>query len=178
MRRVEQNAFILRERANVGPTGRLDPMQVSDKLGFVLAQPHEVQTVLGDRYEQFCSLEPTVWSGMAKRLSDGRLFILLNPNQTPERRNVTILEEVAHIHYGHQPARFNSFMQREYDEASEEEAYQTAAAALLPMKVIAQAVWRNRSAPSIAGEYGTSVELVEMRIKRLGLWSEYKSCPS
>lgn len=65
--------------------------------------------------------------------------------------------------------------EREYDEETEKEAYWTAAAALLPKKVVAMAVYNEVPASQLAARYGTSRELVEMRIKLLKLWSHYKN---
>ena len=49
-----------------------------------------------------------------------------------------------------------------------------AAAVLLPSKVVGQAIWSGKSATTLADDYGTSVELAEMRIKTLNLWPDYK----
>lgn len=84
------------------------------------------------------------------------------------------MEEFAHHYYDHSPVSFGALSKRIYDQANEDEAYQTAAAILLPMKVISCGIWRQRSAVDIARRYGVSVELVEMRIKLLNLWTLYK----
>lgn len=46
---------------------------------------------------------------------------------------------------------------------------------LLPAVVIAKAVFRGESLTDLAHAYGASLELVEMRVKVLGLWRELKS---
>ncbi len=102
---------------------------------------------------------------------------LLHPSQTPERANVTIMEEVAHVHLGHQPSRLvatsSGMEKREYNETDEKEAYWTAAATLLPRHAVAQAVWRGQSVEDLAAAYGVSRECVEFRIKTLRLWTEH-----
>jgi len=44
----------------------------------------------------------------------------------------------------------------------------------LPERVIKKAVRDKKDIGQLAEVYGTSPELVEYRIKRLGLWREYK----
>jgi Zn-dependent peptidase ImmA (M78 family) len=55
----------------------------------------------------------------------------------------------------------------------EHDAYYLAAATLLPKTAMIDAVSKNRSSEQIAGVFGTSSELVDYRIKRLGLWREH-----
>jgi Zn-dependent peptidase ImmA (M78 family) len=123
------------------------------------------------------NLDARVWSGMCVPLPDGSFLAILHPQQTPERANVTLMEEVCHAYFGHKPSRLerqpNGLMKREYDEDAERQAYWTAGATLLPSEVVAKAVWRGQTAEELAAEYGTSTELAEMRIKTLGLWDEY-----
>lgn len=169
-RRIEQSALDIRKQAQVASSERFEPTKAKKKLKFVIAKPEEVWELLGSANDEFLKR----WSGASEELPDKRLFIMLNPSHTIERNRVTVLEEVAHKYYGHKPAKFTSRWEYEYNDEQEEEAYQTAAAVLLPMEVIGKAVWRAKTAEEIAAKYGTSIELVEMRIKRLNLWPEYK----
>jgi hypothetical protein len=63
---------------------------------------------------------------------------------------------------------------RTFDENEEHDAFYLAAATLLPESVISKAVKEKANVVQLANDYGTSPELVEYRIKRLGLWREYK----
>jgi hypothetical protein len=47
-------------------------------------------------------------------------------------------------------------------------------ASLLPEKIIEKFVNTKDDIAKIAEKYGTSIELIEYRIKRLGLWRHYK----
>ena len=170
MRRVEQNATTLRSQAQVDSLSRFDPLQAHKQLQFVLAKPEEVLELIQTRDQDFLQ----TWSGAAEELPNKKLFVMLNPTQTIERRRVTLLEELAHRHYGHKPVSFTARFVYKYNKPQEDEAYQTAAAVLLPMKVVSQSVRCGKSAEQIAAEYGCSRELVEMRIKLLHLWSEYR----
>lgn len=178
LRHIEQHAMTIRDRADIGPLERLDPQDSEDKLRIQIAYPDDVTALPSDMQDYLRSLDATVWSGMSRKLPDGKLLVILNPNQTVERANVTILEEIAHDYFGHEPSLLpissNGIEKRRYDEEAEQEAYWTAAAVLLPMKVVGLAVWRQQSAEDLAEDYGASVELAQMRIKTLGLWDLYQ----
>jgi Zn-dependent peptidase ImmA (M78 family) len=62
---------------------------------------------------------------------------------------------------------------RTYDTTEEHDAYYLAAATLLPKAAMIDAVAQKLSSAAIAKRFGTSHELVEYRIKRLGLWREH-----
>jgi transcriptional regulator with XRE-family HTH domain len=118
------------------------------------------------------------WSAMSVPL-DGSVdswAVLLNDCHTNERQRVTILEEYWHILLGHKLtkiARVAEAYGRTYDKTEEHDAYYLASATLLPKTAIVQAVNEKRSSTDIAQKFGTSPELVDYRIKRLGLWRDH-----
>jgi hypothetical protein len=170
--------MVLRQKANIETDRRLDPFDLQDKFGIVIADPTGIPFLDQADREQLSRMDARTWSGGAQELPDGRLLILLNPNQTRERAVVTVMEEVAHAHFGHTPSILttdaSTLFGRRYDPVAEDEAYWTAAAALLPSRVIAHAVWHGSPAAAIAALYGVSVELVEFRVKTLRLWPFYR----
>lgn len=118
------------------------------------------------------------WSAMSVPLSiqADRWAVLLNDCHTAERQRVTVLEEYWHILMGHRltkVARVAEAYGRTYDKTEEHDAYYLASATLLPKETIQDAVRMGRSSAEIARRFGTSSELVEYRIKRLGLWREH-----
>jgi len=135
------------------------------------------------------SLEPTLvrklhmesgdeWSAMSVPLngSGDRWAVLLNDSHTKERQRVTVLEEYWHILLGHKLtkiARVAEAYGRTYDKAEEHDAYYLASATLLPKPAIIKAVNAKQSSAAIAQKFGTSAELVDYRIKRLGLWRDH-----
>jgi len=87
-----------------------------------------------------------------------------------------VLEEFWHILLGHKLtkiARVAEAYGRTYDKAEEHDAYYLASATLLPKATMIDAVSKNHSSEQIARVFGTSPELVDYRIKRLGLWREH-----
>lgn len=118
------------------------------------------------------------WSAMSVPLDQNmeKWAVLLNDCHTPERQRVTLLEEYWHILMGHKltkVARVAEVYGRTYDKAEEHDAYYLASATLLPKKAVQTAVGKGQTSVEIARRFGTSAELVEYRIKRLGLWREH-----
>lgn len=118
------------------------------------------------------------WSAMSVPLGmdNDQWTVLLNDCHTVERQRVTILEEYWHILLGHKltkVARIAQAYGRTYDKVEEHDAYYLASASLLPKDALVLAVSQRRSSAEIAALFGTSTELVDYRIKRLGLWREH-----
>lgn len=118
------------------------------------------------------------WSAMSVPLDleNDRWAVLLNDSHTPERQRVTVLEEYWHILLGHKLTKISKVADafgRTYDATEEHDAYYLASASLLPKAAVVEAISKNHSATQIAKQFGTSTELVDYRIKRLGLWREY-----
>ena len=57
--------------------------------------------------------------------------------------------------------------------SEEHDAFYLAAATLLPKVAMTEALSKNQSSDQIARTFGTSSELVDYRIKRLGLWQQH-----
>ena len=118
------------------------------------------------------------WSAMSVPLdaSNEKWVVLLNDCHTVERQRVTLLEEYWHILMGHKltkVARIAQAYGRTYDKAEEHDAYYLASATLLPKSAVQSAVAKGTSSAVVAKHFGTSPDLVEYRIKRLGLWREH-----
>jgi Zn-dependent peptidase ImmA (M78 family) len=106
-----------------------------------------------------------------------RWAVLLNDSHAVERQRVTVLEELWHILLGHKLtkiARVAEAYGRTYDTSEEHDAYYLAAASLLPRAAMLDAVQKKLPSQEIARRFGTSSELVDYRIKRLGLWREHR----
>lgn len=174
MHHYEKSARSLRAKAGVKPCEPFDPLTSLAELGVMLKYPDELTNLPKELLIEMNSLDAKEWSGMGNELPTGKLLVVLNRHQTPERARVTLLEEVAHHFHGHTPVSIGPGGRAQYYPQEEQESKFTAAAALLPSKEIAKAVYRGESATYIASKYGASVELVEMRIKTLNLWDYYQ----
>ena len=118
------------------------------------------------------------WSAMSVplNLDEDRWAVLLNDTHVVERQRVTLLEEYWHILLGHKltkVARIAESYGRTYDKVEEHDAYYLASATLLPKRAVADAVTKRQTSAEIGQHFGTSWELVDYRIKRIGLWREH-----
>lgn len=123
------------------------------------------------------------WSAMSVPISieDGRWVILLNDTHSVVRQRVTYLEEFWHIMLGHKLtkiAKVGDAFARTFEKQEEDEAFFLAASTLLPRRSIDRFLrrftQRQISVQDYAENMQVSVPLVEFRIKRLGLWKEYR----
>ena len=162
---IERSALALREELGYEDTP-LNVFKMLQELGVMVQWSSNIPSTPHD-------LTVKDWSGVGTVLRDGRLLIVLNSAATPERQHVTALEEFFHHHYGHTPVLIDSNGRSDYHADEEETAYQTAAACLLPARQVALAVFSREDPVSFAQHFGASVELFEMRVKRLNFWSHY-----
>jgi Zn-dependent peptidase ImmA (M78 family) len=118
------------------------------------------------------------WSAMSVPLNHSKdtWAVLLNDCHTIERQRVTLMEEYWHILLGHKLtkiARVADGYGRTYDQSEEHDAFYLASATLLPRSAVIDAVSDRTTSADIARKFGTSAELVDYRLKRLGLWREH-----
>jgi transcriptional regulator with XRE-family HTH domain len=118
------------------------------------------------------------WSAMSIPLNEdtGHWVVLRNESHTPERQRVTFLEEIWHIVLGHnltKVAKIGGAYGRTYDPTDEHDAFYLAAASLLPKAGVEKCMADGMDSKAIALKYGTSPELVDYRIKRLGMWKRH-----
>ena len=134
------------------------------------------KSVIDHLYGEGCS----EWSAMSIPLDNDfdEWVIVRNHLHDIERQRVSLLEEFWHIMLGHSLVRIvkmGSSHGRTYHPEEEEEAYYLASSTLLPKEAVEKFVKnKNRNLEKFATTYGVSTQLVEYRIKRLGLWYKYK----
>jgi Zn-dependent peptidase ImmA (M78 family) len=121
----------------------------------------------------------STWSAMSVPVDEDKdkWAIVRNEQHQVVRQRVSLLEEFWHILLGHKLTKIAKIADaygRTFEEEEEHDAFYLAAATLLPERVIKNAVRGKKDIVQLAEVYGTSPELVEYRIKRLGLWREYK----
>jgi len=142
--------------------------------------PHEVVGLSKSCLHYLINDGADDWSAMSVPLSlaEDRWTIFRNDRHSLERQRVTYLEECWHILLGHKltkVAKIGTAYGRTYESSEEHDAFYLAAASLLPEKAVLGAVERGETAGEIGEEFGISPELVEYRIKRMGLWRVHKS---
>jgi transcriptional regulator with XRE-family HTH domain len=174
---LEEIAGKFRTDLGVSPDERLDSLRIV--VDGVSVIPVGQATCLDVRIIRELRGAGSEWSAMSVPLDDPeneRWAVLLNDSHAVERQRVTVLEELWHIMLGHKLtkiARVAEAYGRTYDTTEEHDAYYLAAATLLPKSAMTDAVGKKLFSHEIAKKFGTSAELVDYRLKRLGLWREH-----
>ena len=174
---LEEIASNFRRDLEIGTEDPLDSLQV-DVEGVRVVKLSESECFDARTMRKLQHEASSEWSAMSVPLDRMMVgwTVLLNDRHSVERQRVTLLEEYWHILMGHKltkVARISDAYGRTYDQAEEHDAYYLASASLLPREAVQDAVSKGHLAADIAKRFGTSPELVEYRIKRLGLWREH-----
>jgi Zn-dependent peptidase ImmA (M78 family) len=173
--RLERLAGAVRAKLNVDQLDPLSPWRLADALPAHVFYPEDFGNAeLAQRLRQI------KWDGFAFCFGgDPTLMILLNSACSRKRQAATLMEELAHHLLGHRPCSIRrnaetGFLERSYERAQEEEAYDLGAAILLRKERIQHDVAAQRTADDVADIHGCSEELVVYRIKRMRLWHRYE----
>jgi Zn-dependent peptidase ImmA (M78 family) len=184
-RHHEIRALGLREFAGLNRDDqRLDPFELARYAKLLVITFEEIVGLSEQTVKHLIGEGKDMWSGGAAshKLPDGRKLIILNPTHGKNRHNATLMEEVSHVFLGHKPSRLaiknknkaGQAIARVYNEAIEEEAYSTGAAALVPYTSLKRFVEQGKTSAQIARHFNVSRALVEYRIKISRLWDSYK----
>ena len=115
------------------------------------------------------------WSAVTVPIPGNGFVIIMNDTHAATRQNATLMEEFFHIVLNHKPTRIRpcpttGLMKREFNKAVEDEAYWSAAAALVPYAALRHLVDEGHSIHEIASHFEVSEDLVEFRLKVTKLW--------
>jgi transcriptional regulator with XRE-family HTH domain len=175
---MEGMAEKLRKDLGLRDTDPLEPFRLKIE-GVELISLADIQEIDQQIKHYLLNSSKQAWSAMSVPLEEktDRWSIVWNTSQSRRRQRVSLLEEIWHILLGHRLTRITKVADvfgRTFAEAEEHDAYYLASATLLPAKVIKTLVEKRQAIADIARIYGTTQELVEYRVKRLGLWRQYK----
>lgn len=175
---MERMAADLRSKLGLDDSTTLDPFQI-EMTGVHVLSTDDLDDLPPRTKEFLDNPENKNWSAMSVPVDPEQdtWGILVNKTSDRERQRVSLLEEFWHIMQGHKLTkviRVGEGYGRSFDEEDEHDAYYLASATLLPETSVRKMVLARQPAEEIAKHFGTSKELVEYRIKRLGLWNEYK----
>lgn len=174
---MEKMAEQLRAELNSKTHQSFDALKV--RVGGVeVITPKEIITLAKQCFDYLTGAGKDEWSAMSVPLDsfNKRWAVLRNDTHKVERQRVTYLEECWHIMLGHKLTRIAKLADsygRTYDANEEHDAFYLAAATMVPKESIIRAIEEKRSSKSIADQFGVSTDLVEYRIKRLGLWKDH-----
>jgi Zn-dependent peptidase ImmA (M78 family) len=173
----ERNGHNLRARFNRPLHHPLDPFDIARRHdGVELLDRQKFDQIIGP----ICSgklfgQHRRKWSGFVLPV-DGIHLIVINDTHSKTRQNATLTEELFHIALRHTPTKLTrcpitGLLNREYSPTVENEAFCSAAAALIPYFTLKQLLHSGGTIEAIAESFGVSVELVQMRMKRTKLWN-------
>jgi len=173
---MENMAKDLRSKLSISDEDPLDPFKISLSDVTILF-PSKVSEIPNKTLARLN--ESTSWSAMSVPLDKDQesWVILVNEANDIGRQRVSLLEEFWHIVQGHkltEVVKVAGHFGRSFEENDEHDAYYLAAATLVPRQSLVKKIKSKTPVEKIAGQYGVSKELVEYRIKRCGLWSEYR----
>ena len=175
---MEAMAQSLRQELGLKDHQSLDPRTIVIE-GVKVLTIREIQSIPRKITEHLEGAGSATWSAMSVPIDEekDKWIIVLNELNHIARQNVSLLEEFWHILLGHRLtkiAKIANAYGRTFDESEEHDAFYLAAATLLPKSIIRRVVREQQDIGELIEPYGVSPELVEYRIKRLGLWREYK----
>jgi len=176
---MEDMARDFREELGLLEAAPLDALNISIS-GVDVFVPKEVKGLNKNCLDYLTGSGASEWSAMSVPLDvqHDSWAVLRNDTHTTERQRVTYLEECWHILLGHKLTRIAKVADsygRTFESSEEHDAYFLASACLLPEQAIRKQISNGKTAEEISQRFGTSRELVEYRIKRLGLWRIYKN---
>ncbi|MBD2246543.1 XRE family transcriptional regulator [Nostoc sp. FACHB-888] len=175
---MEKMAEEFRKDIGLFENEALDPFYLKVE-GVEMMSLADISGIDNDLKSQLLNSEKQSWSAMSIPLEEGsdKWAIIWNSSQSQKRQRVSLLEEIWHILLGHQLTRITKVADiygRTFAEVEEHDAYYLAAATLLPSDVIKKLVKEKQDISEVAANYGITPNLIEYRIKRLGLWHQYK----
>lgn len=175
---MDEMANGIRAELGISLSEPLEPL-VLKIAGVDVLVPSQITSLPEDCSNHLTGTGSDEWSAMSVPLNadNTKWTILRNNDHNIERQRVTYLEECWHILLGHKLTKISKIADaygRTYDNSEEHDAYYLASACLLPAASVTSLVQEGKSADDIGAHFGTSPELVEYRIKRLGLWRVYK----
>jgi len=159
------------------PLSPFDQFEGSDKLQVM--RQEDVRALIDDAgIRHMFETGRDDWSAVTFEALD-RHVVIINDTHPRTRQHVTFMEEVFHVRLGHKPAALNrcpktGIVARTFDKKIEQEAYFSAAAALVPYTALRELIEQGWKINQIAKHFGVSTELVGMRMKVTRQWGKYR----
>ena len=169
---LEGHAHTLREKCGLATFARLDPFALAKVMNMEVRYVGDSSGLPGELLTTVLGDAGGSWDAGTLKFPDGRIHVYMNPNKPKDRQHSTLMEEVAHIHLGHQPTEIIScggIVFRTCSKSHENQAYWVGAAALLPTRIIKGSKTLQRTIKDVAAEHQVSVELVRLRCNIVGV---------
>jgi hypothetical protein len=177
----EPHALKLRAMA-AGTFGQLrfDPTELAPQVGLTLA-PVTFQGLSPDELRHLRTQGRSRWSGgvYPEPLPDGSYLCMLNPDDPPRRGRITLMEEICHRYFNHEPTklviRADGLLVRDFNDAQEKQAFGVGAAVLMPWSLFFPRLNKGMSSVELSEQFDVTTQLVEYRIKITGAMKLYEA---
>jgi len=170
----EPHAVKLRGMVRVEPHHlRFNPIELAPKLGLTV-MPVSFRGLTADELRHLRTQGRFHWSGgiFPRPLPDGSFLCMLNPDDPPRRNRITLMEEICHRYFNHEPTKLvvreDGLLIRDFNDTQEKEAFGVGAAVLMPWSLFFPRLNVGMSSVELSEEFDVTTQLVEYRIKIAG----------
>lgn len=159
---------------------RFEPLDLAPKVGLTV-HPCTFAGLDSSEITHLQNSGHLSWSGgvLPEPLPDGTKLCILNPLQSERRTRMTLMEEICHCYFHHEPTAlvFNAYglLVRDFNKRQEEEAFAVGAAVLLPWSFLFHRLNDGTELEELSETFDVTVQLVEYRIKVTGATALYRS---
>lgn len=165
----EHNGLDVRDELGLPLDARLEHEHAFDLLPQACVHPHGAIPAADKFLDHFRSGRAGAWSGMAITDTEGFDLVFYNDSHPLNRIRSTLMEEFFHIWLEHPRSVIRLYsddgLSRSYDAGVEQEAFGSAAAALVPYSALREMLGAGMPPAPIAGHFHVSEDLVLFRAK-------------
>lgn len=160
---------------------RFDPFDLAPQVGLTVVKDFSLRGLSVQDRRHLETVGSRSWSGgvYPKPLPDGSRLCVLNPFQTHQRQRITLMEEICHCYFKHEPTALlvnsQGLLVRDYDTKQEAEAYGVGAAVLLPWALFFPKINAGAGVEDLSEEFDVTSQLIEYRIKICGATALFRS---
>jgi Zn-dependent peptidase ImmA (M78 family) len=167
-----------RLKLSLKPTDPLAPKKLARHLRAIVLVPADIAGLETDVLDQLLVDDSSAWSAVTL-VRGQQTVVIVNSAHSPARQSNNTMHELAHLICGHRttPATVSDdglLILREYDASQEEEADLLAATLLLPRVALVHIMESQWDLPEAASHYQVSRALLEMRLRRAGVYMQFE----
>lgn len=174
----EHNGLDLRDELGVAYDQRLCHHSTFRLIDGVSIFPHG-QLPIDQKYiDYFRAPRKKAWSGIAFPVGDNQFYVVYNDSHPVKRIRATLMEEFFHLWLGHPTTTLRCYTDtgahRSFNNAIENEAYGSGAAALVPYCSLKTHLECGKRITEIADHFEVSDALITFRTKVTRLYRKHK----
>jgi len=169
----ERTSAEYRETLGVPLDAALDPRQLANLLEVRVTTPEVLSGLSDSSRRQLTKVDPGSWSAVTVS-KGGASLVVLNSGHSQARQTSSLTHELAHLILNHQSdqvelSKEGFLFRTAFDQEQEQEADWLGGCLLVPREGLLRMSFRTGSAPALANHFGTSVELINWRLRMTGV---------